>query len=265
MIGQGQLKKKLTTLWKNNKLPRFIILVGDKGSGKKTLLKEIFNDVYTYTLEDVKVDSIREMIDNVYKLYQYVFIIPDADDMSVQSKNALLKVVEECPNNHHFIMTLEDINNTLDTIKSRGVVYEMDNYSRDELYSYLLKYYELTSSKDEMNVCLGICGNPGEIDLLMSMEPIYFYDYVEKVVDNITEVSGANSFKIANDIALKDEEDKYNLKLFWKEFIHVCYNNKKYEWVLITSDYLKKLRVKGINKTMLFDNWILEIRQNGSK
>ena len=31
--------------------------------------------------------------------------------------------------------------------------------------------------------------------------------------------------------------------------------------ITITSKYLQKLKVKGINKQMLIDNWVLEIRE----
>ena len=104
-----------------------------------------------------------------------------------------------------------------------------------------------------------------------------FYDYVQLVVDNIAEVSLANAFKIPSKVALKDTDDGYDLRLFWKAFMKVCMQGifvnyedkfketdnsiKRITAINVTSKYLQKLKVKGINRQMLMDNWVLEIRE----
>ena len=124
----------------NNTFPKFIVLQGRKGSGKKLLCKwisEVSNTDFYYVLPDVKVDTIRQMIDDAYTIKdKTLMVIPDADSMSLSAKNALLKVVEEPPKNITFIMTLQDINNTLDTIKSRAAVFSMNVYRPHEIELY---------------------------------------------------------------------------------------------------------------------------------
>ena len=95
-----------------------------------------------------------------------------------------------------------------------------------------------------------------------------FYNYVEKVVDNIALVSGSNAFKIGDKIAFKDsDEKKYDLKLFWKSFMTICVSRIKDDpfkysaGIRITSKYLQELRITGINKQSTFDCWLLDIRQ----
>lgn len=261
MIGQRNLQSRIEQLIDNDSFPRFSIFVGPKGSGKKTLLLEMFEGIY---LEDNKVDSVRKMIEMVYKVGNRTFIMPDADTMSVAAKNALLKVIEECPNDNYFIMTLEDEENTLETIRSRGTVFHMDRYMPDEIGYYFYDKYHANHGEDEEEIARELCDTPGDVDTLVKMGIQEFYDYVQLVVDNIAEVSLANAFKIPSKLALKDDAEGYDLRLFWKAFMKVLVDtNRPHDFgaITITSKYLQKLRIKGINRQMLIDNWILEIRE----
>lgn len=257
MIGQQKLKQKL-----DKATSKFIIFVGPKGSGKKTIIKEYFDGIYA---EDNKIDSIRKLIDMAYKVRNQYFIIPDADNMSIGAKNALLKVVEEVPGNNCFIMSLEDIDNTLPTIKSRAVVYYMDRYKESEIVEYAKQF---TNNDVEISIIKDVCSNPGEVQLLCQMGVSLFYEYVEKVLDNISTVSGANSFKIVDKVALKSDEKGYDLRLFWKTFCKLCFERmledtkiRYLTGIKITSQYIKQLRKTTLNKKMLMDNWILDIRE----
>ena len=263
MIGQQQLSNRIQQLIENDAFPRFSIFVGPKGSGKKTLLLEMFEGIY---LEDNNVDSVRKMIEMVYRVGNRTFIMPDADTMSVAAKNALLKVVEECPNDNYFIMTLEDENNTLETIRSRGTVFHMDRYTPGEIGYYFYDNYHANHSEDDEVIVKELCETPGDVDILVKMGIKEFYDYVQLAVDNIAEVSLANAFKMPNKIALKDDAEGYDFTLFLKCMIVVCSDKMKQdvidaEVVQCISRYLQKTRIKGINKTMLLDNLILDVRE----
>lgn len=276
MVGQKNLITQITKSF--DVFPRFSIITGQRGSGKKTLLLEHIYSMLEvqgysiYTVQDIKIDSIRDMIADVYKLHKVLFVIADADNMSIGAKNAMLKIVEECPNDNYFIMTLEDENNTLATIKSRAVIYKMENYSKSELQEYMR-----CNSIDLDDKFIDIAETPGDINLIYDSDADAFYDYVLKVMNNIATVSGANSFKIADKIAFKeDDTDKYDLRLFWKIFIKQCVdsaieylenddksNGMKYLFgARDTSGALRRLSVKGLNKQMLFDKWILDIRED---
>lgn len=293
MIGQKNLQSRISQLIENRTFPRFSIFVGPRGSGKKTFAKELkrlFDDwrvssdtVNVYMLPDVKIDTIREIITQAYKqTTTMLYIIPDADNMSNAAKNALLKVTEEPPNNAYFIMTLEDENNTLETIRSRGTVFHMDRYTPDEIEEYYRKRFCLAETtieleRKEISIVRDLCETPGDVEIIMKHNATHFYDYVQLVVDNIAEVSTANAFKIPSKVALKDDAEGYDLRLFWKAFIKICmersfddiedkFEEARHAKMMIcaaqrTSAYLKSLRVRGINKQMLIDNWLLEVRE----
>lgn len=274
MVGQKHLLQTIDTLIKNNTFPRFAILSGDKGSGKKLVA-----DIVAHKLSDtvinigIKVDDIRDMIKSVYKLTTpCVYIIADADNMSLAAKNALLKVTEEPPNNAYFIVTLQDANRTLDTIRSRGVVFTMEIYTTVEIEEYIKNNIDYG---DNMRIYMDLCENIGDVIALNSYDVEKFYDHVELVVDNIAIVSGANSFKIGDKINLKNDDTKYDLILFFRAFIAVCANRAANEmnvgnksemqmflnWMKITCRYLRELGINGINKLATFDCWLLDIRE----
>ena len=266
MIGQKELKADLMALIERNKYPRFSIYVGQTGSGRKTLAKEMakkLNMHFTVQLPDVKVDTIRDMISEAYKNpYDILYIIPDAEKMSLAAKNAILKVTEEPPNYAYFVMTVQDESQLLDTIKSRGTIFHMNTYTPSEIAEY-------ADCKDtrELEIITSVCEVPGDVDILRAMDVDAFYRYAEAVVDNIAETSGSNSFKIGAKINFKDDADKYDLRLFWRTFMLVCMHKmdesrlKYAKGVQITSQHLQELKITGINKSALFDMWILSIRE----
>ena len=256
MIGQKYLKKYVKTLIENGSFPRFSIFVGPKGSGRKRFLREYFDGVYP---EDNKVDSIRKLIDMAYKVGFQTFIIPDADDMSNAAKNALLKVVEECPNDNRFIMTLEDEVNTLETIRSRAQIFYMDMYFPKDLRDYA----DAVGIKDEeeLKIVADVCTTPGDVNILCKHGIKEFYDFTKLVLENVADVSLANALKIPDKLSLKDGDEGYDLRLFLKMFMSLCIANQvNVRWVEYTSRCLTKLRIKGLNKQMLLDTWILSLR-----
>ena len=276
LVGQKNLLKQIDWMCEAKCFPRFSIIVGENGKQEGELARHIAVKLqsFLYELEDNKIDTIRNIITEAYKIHKpMVYVISNADDMSIQAKNSLLKVTEEPPNNAYFVMILNDINNTLDTIKSRAVVFKMEPYSWDDLNLYFMTNWVAT--EEYKKLVLSLSETPGDIDLLQTQVETQtadkFYAYVAKVVNNIGNVSGANSFKIADKIALKDEPERYSLRMFWKACCKLFRdkamdaNTEEYigflQAVKKTSVALSKLPIKGINKQMLFDEWLLSVRE----
>lgn len=276
MIGQRELLNRIGQQISRKKFPRFSIIIGEKGSGKKELAKNIgqMMGVAISFIPDNKADTIRDIIEVAYKVdLPVLYVISDCDNMSSASANALLKITEEPPRNAYFIITCENEENLLQTIRSRGVTYMLEPYSYEDKCDYIESRPDGTvhfwDDKEEEFV-LDVASNIGEIQQLLGMSISDFKKYVDLVIDNIAEVSDSNSFKIGDKIALKDEEDKYNLKLFWKAFGSVCVERMrehkdplKYARAIgITGDFSQQLSIRGINKQMLFDNWVIAIRED---
>lgn len=263
MIGQVHLLAQIDKLIENKELPRFIVITGKKGSGKKLVAHYITTKSHSseWILPNIKIDTIRILIHEAYKhINPIVCILQDADTMSNEAQNALLKLAEEPPNNAVIVMTLKDIQNVLRTIQSRAFVLNLEPYTVNELNEYVMQQYEPN------NIYQELCDTPGECDLLHSMGGTKFVDYVDKVVDNIGVVSTANSLKIINELAVDKEGEGYDLTLFFKAVIRRCLNIEHDKVIYLqiatlTSQTLSQLRIKGINKRMLVTTWILNVRK----
>lgn len=275
MIGQSNLLTYVNKLIEQG-FPRFTIITGQKGQGKKILAKEISKKLnYPIVISGIKVDDIRNIIQLSYKQTEpIIYLIPDADKMSLGAKNSLLKVIEEPPNNAIFIMTLQTIENTLETIKSRCQELKMDMYNEVELTKFI-NIINPDINPMEKAMLIDIAENYYEIEILNKYGILHFYNYVEKVVDNIYKVQSANSFKILDKINLKDDNTKYDINLFLRTFKIICINrlvnlidvedNNEFRnyarSITETSDILNQLSITGINKQALLDIWILNIRK----
>ena len=209
MIGQ---KNNINTLiqWRCNKsVPRFIIISGEDGSGRLTLAKVIIKMISAKgIIMGNSIAEVRETIENAYTITeQTCYIFRNADDMSVPAKNALLKVVEEPPNNAYFIMTVQNIDNMLGTIKSRGTVIKMEPYTREEL---------LSATNDE--VLLNYCSNIGQT--MEDVENIKNAEYlVNEVFQAFRDKSGTQLLKACTNLRGKQTEiDKCDCTLFMRVF-----------------------------------------------
>lgn len=210
MIGQ---KNNINTIiqWRcNRSTPRFIIIVGEQGSGRLTLAKEIMRmlNIKNGLIQDSTVSAVRDTIELAYNCTEpTMYIFRDADDMSLNAKNALLKVVEEPPNNAYFIMTVHNIDNMLGTIRSRGTVIKMEPYSMQELRSV---------SEDELK--LEYCTNIGELQITHE-EVQRTEDCVDDVLKALREKSGTKLLKACTQLKAKQTDtDKIDCLLFFKVF-----------------------------------------------
>jgi hypothetical protein len=267
MIGQERLLTRIDKMIEAG-FPRFTIICGNKQSGRKTIARRIAKALGAHLINsNIKVDDVREIIDLAYKQTEpIVYLLADVDKMSSAAKNALLKITEEPPRKAYFIMTLQDINNTLATLKSRATVLNIDPYTPKEILDYAeFKQYEL--SKEEQDIVSNLCTVPGEVDLLMRYNILEFYNFVKTVIDNIGIVNGANAFKIGLKLNYKENDGGWDIGLFMRAIMFVCRDRmieqpllQYKESIRITSKYLSQLNITGINKSSTIDMWILEMR-----
>lgn len=269
MIGQQKVLSKIDRLI-NYHFPRFTIITGPAGSGKKLLATQIAKKLNaTAIFSGIKVDNIREVIKLAYKQAQpVVYILPDADSMSINAKNALLKVTEEPPRQAYFIITVQDLSNTLQTLISRGTVFKMAPYSGDELAEYVeVKHYPF--SEREKNIIYDVCRVPGDIDIMANYKIQEFYEFVKTVAENVTQVNGSNALKITKQLKYKeDDAGKYPVDLFLGVLIRVYleYMQKQplLKWLdnmRLVSTARRELQITGISKQAVIDKLILDLRE----
>ncbi len=92
----------------------------------------------------IGVDDIREQVNSDVHIKPYVFdykiyIIHDADKMSIQAQNAMLKTIEEPPSYVRFLLLASHSHPFLPTVLSRCVMIKLKPIGRDVVGDYLEK------------------------------------------------------------------------------------------------------------------------------
>lgn len=271
MIGQKKLIKRINMYTKET-LPKLIILCGDN-SEKVDIYQFIakkFDLVLNYC--EIKVDEVRRVIDNSYKVDDRIlYVFQESEKMSLQAKNALLKITEEPPKNCYFILSIENESQIIETLKSRGQLLKMDNYSKQELMDYLESKDEFYL-QDEKTAIVEISTNPNELDLLIQYNAKEFLDYVEKVVENLAVVNSANLLKVSQKIKLKPEDEGYELKIFInaiiRSFIDKSFKTDDSTYVINTLKLsvlglaiIHQLQNSSYSKLALFDSFMLGAKE----
>lgn len=255
IVGQ---KNNINTLiqWRCNKsVPRFIIISGDKGSGRLTLAKIIIKMINVKgIIMGNSITEVRETIENAYTITEPTcYIFRDADDMKNEAKNALLKVVEEPPNSAYFIMTVHNIDNMLGTIRSRGTVIKMEPYTMQELCSV---------SDDELK--LEYCTNIGELQVAHE-EIQRTEDCVDGVLKALRDKSGTRLLKACTQLKAKQTEtDKIDCLLFFKVFqkrLYRMFENFELSFECIQPLFICKqeLNRNTINKRASIESMLIKI------
>ncbi len=272
IIGQEKLVKKINKM-KIEKIPGLLVLQGPAGSGKKLLTGKIVDKVKGRLLTyGVGINDVREAIDLAYKQHLITFYaFFDADNMSHQAKNALLKVTEEVPNKSRFVLTCQNLSTLPETLQSRALVYSLEPYKPKEILEYVeqnnFEIYGLDNF-DIQDFVINLCQVPGDVNLLANCNINEFYGFVRKVADNLHLVSGANALKIPENICFKDDGEGWDINLFLRGMSYVykqafMFDKKAVykDLVKLTNKYIQKLQVKSVNKKYVLDSWIFEARK----
>jgi DNA polymerase-3 subunit delta' len=114
--------------------------------------------------KSIGVDDIRDLIDEIYtKPYEgdkKVVIIKDADTVTVQGQNAILKTLEEPSEHTTIIMLAENMNLILETIQSRCQVLRLGRISAEKIKKYLTgQGISPDKASTAANLSDGILGN----------------------------------------------------------------------------------------------------------
>lgn len=155
IIGQDFAKKYLTNSIKKNKLNNAYMFEGMDGIGKKKFADELSKLLLDYeNLENspdyvlikpdgnsIKIAQIRNLQSDIvirpHKDYK-IYIINNAEKMTVEAQNALLKTLEELPNYAIIILVTNNKESLLETIKSRCDIIKFSPIPIEDLKHYLI-------------------------------------------------------------------------------------------------------------------------------
>lgn len=204
IIGQEQIKEHLLNALSTGKVSHAYIISGEKSAGKEFVAKVFamalqceregtdpcqechacrqalsnnHPDIIRVTHEKpntISVDDIRAQVNNDVGIKPYsgpykVYIINEAEKMTPQAQNAILKTLEEPPAYAVILLLTSNVNSLLPTILSRCVVLNMKPVADELVKKYLMEQLKVPDYKAE--VCVAFArGNIGKAKALASSE-----------------------------------------------------------------------------------------------
>ncbi len=200
LYGQKKLKARLSSLCEDGKLPHTLIFYGDEGLGKTTAAfdlaafltgTDLQKDISLWNSEEaekefllvsrsgrvyyirpiglgqtLRIDQFRRFLEEMATFDDAVrvCIIDEAQGMRQEIANAILKTLEEPPQNLYFILITHELEALLPTIVSRGARFPFFALSEEE-FSALVKArrveFHLETEEEIRDAFLLSEGNPG--------------------------------------------------------------------------------------------------------
>ena len=270
MIGQKKLLERLDYLIENNKIPRFFIIEGAKGSGKDLIVKYISNKLCQMTQVDKSIASIRGMIKTSYSvLSPIIYHILESEKMSLPAMNSLLKIVEEPPRLAYFVLTVDNLDSILSTIRSRAVVFNVYPYSKTEIRDYASTLPRKFVS-NELEIIEKICKTPGDVNNVLDLDIEAYWSYLTLVFNKIGIWTGVESFKVTSKLKFKEDGAGYDPDFFLSSLATYSFHRmaqlkatdgtKCVQTIALINKYRKEFKIKSINKSASFDMFLLELR-----
>lgn len=259
MIGQEKILSKLYS-YTLDTLPRTIMLLGDNGCGKHTMVNELSNH-FNLKVEDITTSLTLDTINDIYTKPLPQFYLIDTTQINEKQQNVILKFLEE-PSKHTYIILLCESKQTLlGTILNRCLVFEFEKYTKEQLQNFVVE-------KDKEDYILSMCKTPGQVKSVNSKT----LEDTSKLCNNIVtklrkdKVTLASALSITNKINFKDEFDKIDLNIFFNILStklveeYKLTNNKDYVKIYNTlNSYTNKFRDSRLNKSQLFESMLIDM------
>lgn len=287
IIGNDEIKKELIQSVEQNKISHGYLFIGTEGIGKRLIAKEFakmilctgdnkYCDKCKSCIEfdsnnnpdfieiepdgnSIKIDQIRELqrkiIEAPITSNKKVYIINNADLMTKEAQNCLLKTLEEPPEFVVLILIGSVESNFLNTIKSRSMILKFQDIPKEEIKKYLTEKYDIKNINEEILETFE--GSIGKAEYLIDKQELY-----ESIHDIVNEIPTKDLIDILKkaDIIYKSQDDKFDILEYMNTII---YNKIKTDLryingIQIIEETKKRLRANS-NYNMCIDNMLFKL------
>lgn len=256
MIGQDKLVAKLKS-YSITTLPHSILLLGDSGCGKHTLVKELAES-HNVSIVDITESISLDTLTEIYNRPVPTFYIVDCSKITERHQNIILKFLEE-PSQYAYIFLLcasESL--LLQTILNRCIKFKFEQYSRDVLRQFL---------NDNDDRVLDVCTTPGQVLSIHANDLDELKKLCVTIITRIGNANYPNTLTIVRKINLKDEYDKFDINVFFNVLLNTIYDRvlvencdkKLFLLYNLVVDYNKRLRDTRLNKELFLENFLTEL------
>lgn len=286
IVGNDTIKGILTKSITNKTISHSYLFVGIKGIGKKRFGTELAKNVLC--LNNGQNDSCKSCIEfdsenhpdflcikpdeNSIKIEQIrflqkkiqekpilsskkVYIIDDADTMTQEAQNCLLKTLEEPPEYVLIILIGENENSFLSTIKSRCMIIHFQPIQNVQMKNYLENNYGFTNITDnQLDMFQGSIGKA-----ILLKDKLEEYKEIEKMIQDLNKKDLIDIMKYT-ELLYSTKEEVYEIL----EYMNIILLNKAKDNYLYTNcikivENTKKRLKQNANYDMCIDNLLFNM------
>ena len=287
ILGNNSIKDSLKQSIENNKASHSYLFVGIPGIGKKMIATEFAKGLLCIEQEkpcnncksciefnsqnnpdfleikpdgtSIKIEQIRELQKRIQEKpiisNKKVYIIDDADLMTKEAQNCLLKTLEEPPEFATIILIGSNENAFLTTIKSRCMILHFNKIENQEIKQYLEKNYQIKNiSQNILDIFQGSIGKA--IYLKDKQEQ---YANLENIVTTLSRKDLIDIIQSA-EILYKSKAEIFEM-LDYINIILLKMAKREYQYtncIKIVEDTKKRLK-QNANYDMCIDNMLFNI------
>ena len=288
ILGNEKIKESLQNSVKAERISHSYLFIGTDGIGKKMIASEFAkmilcldkNNKYCNNCKSciefdtnnnpdfkiikpdgnsIKIEQIREIQDKIAEKpiisNKKAYIIDDADKMTQEAQNCLLKTLEEPP--EYAIIILIGSNETafLSTIKSRCIILHFKKIKDEEIAKFIREKYQIEI--DNQNLLKAAQGSIGKAIQIKEDEEIY--SKIDEIISNLENADNIDILKMAE--IIYKSKDKINDILEYMNiiFIDIAKKSNKYaNCINIVEDAKKRLQ-SNVNFDMCIDNMLFNM------
>lgn len=239
-------------------------------------------------VEDIRVGINDNILIKPYASKWKIYIINEAEKMTVQAQNALLKTLEEPPAYAVIMLLTSNLEAMLPTIMSRCVVLNMKPVPDDLIKSYLMRELQIPDYKAD--VCTAFAqGNLGKAKALaaseefdnIKTEAVSLLRYIREmeITDIVSAINKIKDYKIDindyldilsvwyRDVLLFKATNDANHLIFKDEiqYIKKVANQSAYEGIEVILEALEKAKARlraNVSFEMTMELLLLTIKEN---
>lgn len=286
IIGNEQIITTLKKMVKQNRTSHSYLFLGIQGIGKKIIAKEFAkmllcleeekycnncksciefntnnNPDYIYIEPEenkIKIEQIRKLQKSIQEKPiisdKKIYIIDNADLMTKESQNCLLKTLEEPPKYAIIILTGSNEIAFLPTIKSRCTIIKFNKIEDEEIKKYLESNYRINTNENMIKIFQGSIGKA--IKLKDKQQD---YQILEKLIEEFNTKTLIDIFNEAKILynskdEIEDMLEYINILLLQKSKQNYLFTN----CIKIVEDTKKRLKLNA-NYDMAIDNMLFNI------
>lgn len=260
MIGQQRIVSTIDKYIETNTLPRTLMFEGEWGCGKHELSQYVASKL-NLGIQDITDSLTLETLERIMlSPLPYVYVI-DASTISIKEQNVILKFLEEPLKNSYIILLVCNKSKLLNTVLNRCLVLSFEQYTSDELESFIEDRAKWT---DEL---LRYARTPGRVKSFEQSAAQAICDFCKKVLTQIMVANYSNVLSIPNKLNFKDNTELFDFDMFVYLLVNVAndlYASQTipFNTYKLTSEFYNDTAIPHINKQHLFENYLIRLKQS---